>query len=494
VYFDPHSAKYKEKNMENIMIGRSKEREVLLKALESRKPEMVAVIGRRRVGKTFLIHNVYANNMAFQISGIQDGTLKEQLKNFTYLLKQTFGAVAPVEKPLSWLDAFQQLITCLETKTDKEKQVVFFDELPWLATRRSDFLKGLSFFWNSWAVQKNIVVIICGSSASWMIQKVVEHKGGLHNRLTRRIHLFPFNLHETEAFLKSLNINFNRYQIIELYMAMGGIPHYLNEVEGGLSATQNIEQICFSSTGLLSNEFSRLYPALFENADNHIAVIKALAEKWQGLTRNEIINSSKLTDGGGFSRCLDELISSGFVSTYFPFGKKKKEMIYRLTDEYSLFFLQFIENKAHKGKNIWVELSQTQAYISWSGYAFESLCLKHIPQIKKALGISGVYAETSSFYQKGTAQNTGVQIDLLIDRKDNVINIFELKFYSGLMTISKSYSEDLRDKIIIFKESTQTRKQVFLNLLTTFGLKQNEHSIGLIDKALTMDVLFTDEE
>ncbi len=476
------------------LIGRSKEQEVLLKALHSPRPEMVAVIGRRRVGKTYLIQNVYAQNMAFQISGIQDGTLKEQLKNFTYLLKLRFGTVASLEKPTSWLDAFQQLITCLESMTSTEKQVVFFDELPWLATRRSDFLKGLSFFWNSWASQKNIVVVICGSSASWMIQKVVEHKGGLHDRLTKRVHLFPFNLYETEAFLKNLNIHFNRYQIVELYMAMGGIPHYLNEVEAGLSAAQNIEQICFSPTGLLNNEFSRLYPALFENADNHIAVIKALAQKWQGLTRNEIISLSKLTDGGGLTRCLDELISSGFVSTYFPFGKKKKEMLYRLTDEYSLFYLQFIENKAHKGNNIWLELSQTQDYKSWSGYAFESLCLKHIPQIKKALGISGVYAETSSFYQKGTAQESGVQIDLLIDRKDNVINVFELKFYSGMMSLSKSYAEDLREKITLFKEITQTRKQVFLNLLTTFGLKPNEHSIGLIDKAMTMDVLFAEEE
>ena len=480
--------------MENILIGRSKEREVLLKALNSRSPEMVAVIGRRRVGKTFLIRSIYADNIAFEIAGIQDATLKEQLKNFTYELKNTFDEAATTEKPTSWLDAFQQLITCLETIPNIEKQVVFFDELPWLATRRSDFLKGLSFFWNSWASRRNVVVVICGSSASWMIQKVVEHKGGLHNRLTKRIHLAPFNLFETEAFLKSLNIRLDRYQIVQLYMALGGIPHYLNEVEVGLSAAQNIERICFSPSGLLNNEFSRLYPALFENADNHIAVIKALAQKWQGLTRNEIVTLSSLTDGGGLTRCLVELISSGFVSTYFPFGKKKKEMLYRLTDEYSLFYLQFIENKDFKGTDVWQELSQTQHYKSWSGYAFESLCLKHIPQIKKALGISGVYAETSSFYQKGTSLDTGLQIDLLIDRKDNVINIFELKFYSGLLTLNKSYSEKLREKISVFKDMTQTRKQIFLNLLTTFGLKSNEHSIGLIDKALTMDILFVEEE
>jgi uncharacterized protein len=480
--------------MENILIGRANERAVLLKALHSNRPEMVAVIGRRRVGKTYLIQNVYREHMAFQISGTQDGTLKEQLNNFAYLLNKTFGSTAPSEKPKSWLEGFQQLITCLEASEDKGKQVVFFDELPWLTTRRSDFLKGLSFFWNSWAVQKNIVVVICGSSASWMIQKVMEHKGGLHNRLTKRVYLAPFNLNETEAYLKNLYVNYNRYQIVELYMAIGGIPHYLNEVEPGLSAAQNIEQICFSSTGLLKGEFARLYPALFDNADNHIAIIKALAKKWQGLTRNEIVVLSKLTDGGGVTRCLDELISSGFVSTYFPFGKKKKEMLYRLTDEYSLFYLQFIEGKAYKGKNIWVELSQTQDYISWSGYAFESLCLKHIPQIKKALGISGVYSESSSFYQKGNAEEKGIQIDLLIDRKDNVINLFELKFYGGMMTLSKSYASDLRDKITLFKELSQTNKQVFLNMLTTFGVKPNEHSLGLIDKVLTLDILFSEEE
>ncbi|MFZ4477572.1 MAG: hypothetical protein ACOYPR_20425 [Saprospiraceae bacterium] len=168
-------------------------------------------------------------------------------------------------------------------------------------------------------------------------------------------------------------------------------------------------------------------------------------------------------------------------------------MLYRLTDEYSLFYLQFIENKAYKGTDVWQELSQTQHYKSWSGYAFESLCLKHIPQIKKALGISGVYTETSSFYQKGTEQNPGVQIDLLIDRKDNVINVFELKFYTGLLSINKANAENLREKMTIFRELTQTRKQLFLNLLTTFGLKPNEHSIGLIDKDLTMEVLFQEE-
>ena len=480
--------------MEIPLIGREKEKEILLKAFQSREAEMVAIVGRRRIGKTFLIRNVYKEQIDVEVSGIQNISNKDQIKNFTLQLKNSLHENFIPRKTTDWLDTFQLMIECLEKKNKAGRMVVFIDELPWLATSKSGFLNGLSFFWNSWASQKNIVVVICGSSASWMIQKVVEHKGGLHNRLTKRVHLFPFNLHETEAFLKNLNIHFNRYQIVELYMAMGGIPHYLNEVEAGLSAAQNIERICFSPTGLLNNEFSRLYSALFENADNHIAVIKALAQKWQGLTRTEIIALSKLTDGGGVTRCLDELISSGFVSTYFPFGKKKKEMLYRLTDEYSLFYLQFIENKAHKGNNIWLELSQTQDYKSWSGYAFESLCLKHIPQIKKALGISGVYAETSSFYQKGTAQESGVQIDLLIDRKDNVINLFELKFYSGMMTLSKSYAEDLREKITLFKEITQTRKQVFLNLLTTFGLKPNEHSIGLIDKAMTMDVLFAEDE
>lgn len=275
-------------------------------------------------------------------------------------------------------------------------------------------------------------------------------------------------------------------------MAMGGIPHYLKEIETGKSAVQNIDNICFSKNGLLREEFLRLYPSLFVNADSHFSLVRALAGKRQGLTRKQLINAGKLPNGGGLTKVLEELLHSGFISAYRSFGKKKREKLYRLTDEYSLFYLRFIENKAHEGMEIWQHLSQTKEFKAWSGYAFESICLKHIPQIKQAMSIAGIYSVSSSFYKKGTATEKGVQIDLLIDRNDQVINLFEIKFYTEPFTLTKAYADQLRSKMAIFRRSTQTRKQLFWVLLTTFGLNANQHSLGLITKTLTIEDLFKD--
>ncbi|MEZ4886448.1 MAG: ATP-binding protein [Chitinophagales bacterium] len=478
------------RNTKKELVGRVQERTILEQALQSDEAEMVAITGRRRVGKTFLVNTIYEGYIDFEVTGIQNTSKQKQLKNFAYQLSEFSGK--PIEKQSDWLDAFIALIQYLKTKqgNGKQKSVVFLDELPWLATPKSGFLQGLSFFWNSWAVKQNIIVVICGSAASWMIQKVIDHKGGLHNRITKRIDLEPFNLKETEMYLKNRNIHLDRYQIIQLYMAMGGIPHYLKEIVRGKSAAQNIDAICFAKGGLLKKEFSRLYPALFKNAENHIAIIRALASKRQGLTRIELVKNAQLSDGGGINRVLDELIHSGFISSYYPYGKKKKNVLYRLTDEYSLFYLQFIEGTVNQGENIWQKLSQTQTYKSWSGYTFEGICLKHNPQIKRALSIGGVYSESSSFYQQGNQDMQGIQIDLLIDRNDHVINLFEIKFYNTFFVMTKTYAKSLQEKMAIFKAVTQTSKQIFVNLITTFGLLHNEHSIGLIDQILTLDDLF----
>ncbi|MCO6489405.1 MAG: ATP-binding protein [Phaeodactylibacter sp.] len=477
--------------MTNIpLIGRIEERKILEKALQSPKAEMVSVIGRRRVGKTFLVKSAYEGRIDFEITGIQNATRQEQLRNFMIQLSGFSKGSFPQTQPKDWLEAFHFLSKFLEMKRKPEKMVVFLDELPWLSTHRSGFLKGLSFFWNSWAVNQNIVVVICGSAASWMIRKVVHHKGGLHNRITRRLTLKPFSLAETEEFLKAKNINLGQYQILHLYMAMGGVPHYLDEIEPGKSAAQNIDQICFSENGLLNDEFTKLYSSLFENSESHVKVIRALARKRKGLRRSEIVQKTELPEGGGTSKILEELLHSGFISMNYPFGKKKKDSVYRLADEYSLFYIHFIENNRAEGKGVWQQLSQTQEYVSWAGYAFESICLKHLPQIKKALGISGVYSTASAFYKKGNEEEEGLQIDLLIDRKDHVINLCEMKFYGAEVAITRATAMELRNKIARFKELTKTRKQVFLTFITTFGLRQNQHSVGLVDVALTMEELF----
>ena len=473
-------------------IGRLEEKKILENVLQSPKAEMVSIIGRRRVGKTFLVKSVYQDSIDFEITGIQHATRREQLRNFMLQISKFSGGSFPMTEPKDWLEAFYLLSKFLELKKQSGKMIVFLDELPWLATHKSGFLKGLSWFWNSWATNQPIVVVVCGSAASWMIKNVVHHKGGLHNRITKRIYLKPFDLAETEHFFKAKNLNFDHYQMLHLYMAMGGVPHYLDEIESGKSAAQNIDSICFSENGLLWDEFPKLYASLFENSDTHVRIIRALAGKQKGLTRSEIVQNSRLAEGGGASTVISELLHSGFISMYQPFGKKKKDSLYRLTDEFSLFYLQFMENNRQEGAGIWQQLSKTQTYISWAGYAFESICLKHLPQIKKALGISGVYSTASSFLKKGNEEEDGIQFDLLIDRNDHVINICEIKFYGAEVTIDKAAALDYRNKIAAFKETTRTRKQIFLTMITTFGVKQNPHSLGLVDIFLTMDDLFVE--
>ncbi|MCB0836661.1 MAG: AAA family ATPase [Bacteroidetes bacterium] len=475
-----------------ILIGREKEKKTLLEILGSKESEFVAIYGRRRVGKTFLIDEVYKEHIVFEISGLNKGNKQLQLENFTSLINQRLEATAKlIQAPQSWLQAFFILQKYLDKLPTGKKHVVFFDELPWLAKGKSDFLAALENFWNSWASKRrDIILVVCGSAASWMITKIVKSRGGLHNRITRRIRLMPFNLYETELYLQSRNIQLDRYSILQIYMVMGGIPHYLKEIRRGKSAPQIIDEICFSQDGLLYDEFLNLYEALFSQPEKYIDVIKALAQKPKGLTRNEIIANCNLSSGGTTTKILESLEESGFIVKYFPIGKNLKLSIYKLSDPYSAFYLKFIENSKSKRPGSWLQKSASPSWRSWSGLAFERLCLAHIPQIKHALGISGVYSEESSWRSPGKEEQKGAQIDLIIDRADNVINLFEIKFSQGPFVINKQYAEDLQNKIFAFRQDYSSRKSIFLAMITTFGLVENQYSTSLIHQSLKMDVLF----
>lgn len=473
------------------MIGRKKELEILANAYGSKKAELIAIFGRRRVGKTYLIGSFFEGKIDFELTGLKDGTKQQQLRNFAYSLKDVQKLEALPPPPIDWLEAFHQLKTYLESLGNSEKRkVVFIDELPWMAGNRSDFLTGFSYFWNSYAVKANIVVVICGSATAWMIQKIINDKGGLHNRVTRRIHLQSFTLAETEAYFQEKHIAFDRYQLLLLYMTMGGIPHYLDQVEGGKSAVQNIDDICFQPQGLLRTEFDNLYSALFSNSDRYESIVSVLSSTWKGMSRAEIITKTKISDGGGLTMMLQELEQSGFISSYIPFGKKKKDTLFRLTDCYSLFYLKFIRNIPLKETISWQSLSKTQTWITWSGYAFENICFHHIDNIKAALGIAGVHTNQYSFLAKTTDEIEGTQIDLLIDRQDNVISLCEVKFYNDELVLTKEDADNLRRKKSIFRHVTGTKKQIFIVLITTFGLIKNKHSLGLIDNILDMNTLF----
>jgi hypothetical protein len=473
------------------MIGRKKELAILANAYAGQKPELIAVFGRRRVGKTYLIRSFFEGKIDFELTGLKDGTKEQQLRNFTYSLKDAQQSADLPAQPTDWLEAFHQLKTYLESLADFEKRkVVFIDELPWMAAGKSDFLTGFSYFWNSYAAKANIVVVICGSATAWMIQKIINDKGGLHNRVTRRIHLQAFTLAETEAYFQEQHIVFDRYQLLLLYMTMGGIPHYLDQVEGGKSAIQNIDDICFQPQGLLRTEFDNLYSSLFANPERYESIITALSSTWKGMSRMEIIEHTDITDGGGLTMMLQELEQSGFISSYIPFGKKKKDTLFRLTDCYSLFYLKFIRDIPSKETISWQSLSQTQKWVTWTGYAFENICFQHIDQIKSALSIAGVHTNQYSFLAKKTEENEGTQIDLLIDRQDNVISLCEVKFYNDTWLLTKAEADNLRRKKSVFRQVTGTKKQIFVVLITTFDLIKNQHSIGLVDNVLDMNALF----
>lgn len=472
-----------------MLIGRNKETKILKTVLQSEKAEMIAVSGRRGVGKTYLIRETYADQIIFEQTGVRNASNAEQLRTFTNSLRLLTDA--DIELPKDWLDAFFLLRKTLTPLLDKEKKaVLFFDELSWLATPGSKFLDFLGHFWNDWASRQNLVIVLCGSASSWIIRKVINDKGGLHNRVTKYLRLQPFTLAETEEYFQAKRINFTRYQIVQLYMALGGIPLYLESVEKDKSALQNINEICFLETGLLRNEFDRLYPALFDSAEHHIAVIRALASKRTGLSRSQIINAAKVPNGSGTSRVLEELEQSDFIMAYHPFGKKKKDKIYRLTDEYSLFYLRFIENSVYQGEGTFMQLSQRQEFKIWSGYAYESICMKHLPAIKKALSIAGVYSTVYSYFRKAKADEKGLQVDMLLERADQVINLFEVKFYNTEFVLTKDYAERLRERERTFLRLTKTRAQIQSCLITTFGIKENEYSRDVLHRSLTLEDLF----
>ncbi|MCC6371112.1 MAG: AAA family ATPase [Bacteroidia bacterium] len=469
-----------------MIIGREHEISILNKKLNSPKSEFIALYGRRRIGKTFLIRNLFEGKFTFKLTGLANATLEEQLANFNTALQEQYPKLK-FQNAANWMQAFQQ-IKLVIAKSKQKKKIVFIDELPWFDSPHSGFIPALEHFWNSWAsARKDILLITCGSAASWMINVLINNKGGLHNRVTQKIKIEPFTLRECKDLLKHKKIALDDYQIIQLYMVLGGIPFYWEAIEKGSSAAQSINQLCFESNSLLKNEFTNLYKSLFAKAERHEAIIEALAKKGMGLSRDEISKASKLANGGGLTRLLGELEESGFIRRYTPFGKKLRNSLYQLSDFFSLFHIRFMKGQKTVEKNHWLKMIDSPKHRSWSGYAFEQVCLAHIPQIKKALGISGL--ETETFAWRSTQSKNGAQIDLIISRRDGIINICEMKFSINAFSINKSYDAELRNKLGVFKTETQTKKSLFLTFISTFGLQVNAYS-GNVQNELKMNALF----
>lgn len=473
--------------MASTLIGRRQEQKTLDACCKSDKAEFIAIYGRRRVGKTYLVKSFFQGKFDFYVTGIYQGTKAEQIAFFTKQLRDYSGI--PYPQADNWFDAFDQLKHYIGS-IKKDKVVVFIDELPWLDTPKSGFLKALELFWNSWAAdQAKIKFIVCGSATTWMISHIFGSKGGLHNRVTRKIKLLPFTLAETEEYLISRKIVWNRYQTAEAYMILGGTPYYLQMLQKEYSLSQNIDLLFFSENAELKDEYDFLFRSLFNDSSLCKSIVELLARKAKGMTRAELVKALRQPEGGTFSEILENLCNCDFIRKYSAFGKKERDVLYQLTDLFTLFYLRFVRNSNEQDPHRWSNMIDAPERRIWSGYSFEQLCLHHIPQIKEALGISGIQSDVCSWTMKAEEGGKGAQIDLLIDRKDQIINLCEMKYSTSEYEITKRYNEEMQERREIFRSQTKTRKALHLTMVTTYGIKDNAYA-GMIQSQVTMDDLF----
>ncbi len=473
-----------------MIIGRKAEQKELLEAATSEYSKFVAVYGRRRVGKTFLIRETFNYNFTFQHTGLARGKMKDQLLSFRASLQNASGKKYNLFK--SWYDAFFALEEWLGALPEGKK-TIFLDELPWMDTPRSNFISGLEHFWNSWAsARKDILLITCGSATSWIVNKLINNHGGLHNRLTNKILLQPFTLAECEQYSTRNDLGLSRYQIVENYMIMGGIPFYWSMLKRELSLAQNIDSLFFNKNAEgLSHEYEQLYASLFNNAEPYMQVVTALAKKSKGLTRDEIAKSTVLKTGGDLTRYLNELEWCGFIRKYNCIGKQSKDALYQLIDNFTLFYFQYMKGNKNNDSHFWSNSIGSALYRTWSGLAFERICLQHIEQIKSALGISGVLSNVYSWRTEAN-EDKGIdkaQIDLLIDRNDGIINLCEMKFSEQEYAITQDEEMKLRRRRGNFIDATKTKKAVHITLVTPYGIKSNIHA-AVAQNQICMEDLF----
>ncbi len=464
------------------IIGRKDEMEQLRQLVDSDSPEFAVVYGRRRVGKTFLVNNYFNDDFTFKVTGLAKKDKAAQLQNFGEALKRQGSPLCPI--PRNWSEAFDSLRLLIEGCTRRGKKIIFIDELPYMNTRHSDLVVAIEHFWNDWACTRDdIKLIVCGSATSWITKKILRNKGGLHNRVTTKIYLRPFNLSECKEYLDYRGFNYEEKDILECYMIMGGIPYYLSLLDKGLSLPQNVDRLFFRRKGKLDGEFDNLYASLFENSEPYLKVIEALSKRNYGMTRKEILASTRIPDGGGLSTVLSDLDDCDIIRKYHSFGKKENDALYQLTDFYTLFYYKFIKKYGTTDKDFWIYQASTPSHNVWAGIAFEQLCQYHHLQIEKKLGILGILTETFSW------RGDDAQIDMVISRADRVINLCEIKYWDSPFAITKKYRDELEHKVQSFREKLKLRRTLHLVFISTFGLKHNAYS-GIVQNEVTMHDLF----
>ncbi len=483
-----------------MIIGRHKEIKILEQVVASREAEFVALYGRRRVGKTYLVQQCLSKKEIYlECMGTKGGSLKKQLANFNKAFSQTFYPGLVLQAPNAWDQAFELLTLEMGKIARAKKIILFFDELPWLAVPKSRLIETIDYFWNAhWSKMPNLKLIVCGSAASWILNNLINAQGGLYNRITKIMLLEPFNLCETKEFLESRSIKISQKQTLDLYMIMGGIPYYLKQIERSKSIIQNINELCFKKDGLLYTEFERLFQSLFKQSQTNLQIVKEISKHPYGLSMSILLKKIKKTAGGTFNERLRELEACGFIQKILPHDRTKRDHLYKVIDEYTLFYLKWIDSLREgqlipNNENYWQTIVRSPSWYSWSGIAFENVCIKHIHLIIKALGLHGMISRLSNWQFRaalGSKEEIGAQIDMLLERADGAITVCEMKYTTELFSIDKSYAKNLENKLECLQKAFAKDRQLFLAIVTVAGLKKNMWSEDLVHQTVILKDLF----
>jgi len=468
--------------MQNIFVGRKAEIHELERLNDSDKAEFIAIYGRRRIGKTYLVKEFYNYHFTFYATGVARGAKQQQLQCFQEAL-MTYGKNMPADTPKDWMEAFKRLKTVIQQSRMKRK-VVFLDELPWMDTQKSHFVDALDWFWNSWASeQRDLTLVVCGSAASWMVKNIIRNRGGLHNRITCHLNLQPFTLAETREYMERVKrIQWDEYAVAECYMVMGGVPYYLQYLDRSMSLRQNIDRIFLSENALLKDEYHNLFTSLFARSEQYIRIIETLSSCRSGMTRDWISTKTKISNGGGLTRKLEELEQCGFIRKYRTI--EKGGQIYQLMDFYCLFYFYFLRAGRVYDSDAWTHLTTSRTGTTWMGLAFERICFAHTAQIRQALGVAGIATQTFALNQPDA------QVDMVIKRSDRTVSVCEMKFSEAKYTITKQEWDKIQHRVDTVRALFPT-KNMQVVLVTSQGLHDNMYAQNKVDCSITLAAIFT---
>ncbi len=467
----------------NKVVGRKEEQLILSKVLWNQEAQLVAVYGRRRIGKTFLIKSFFADKIkSINLIGSKRLKNKDLLSHFRDSIVTAGLVNTELPTPNNWNDAFKLLRLVLETNSDQI--LIFIDEVPWFERPKSNFIGEFEHFWNSYATNReNLKIILCGSATSWMLKKLIYNKEGLHNRFTARINLKPFSIQEANEFLLSKSIKLTSKNLLELYLSIGGIAEYLKWIDKANSSAVIINDLCFKTSGNLFEEYESLVPALFSDPEKYNRLILALTKKTQGSTFKELEQLSGVAKGTTLARMLTELELNSFVTAYTPYSWGNVKL-YRLTDPYLIFYHKWIQSIKKQGvpvpENYWMQTFNSQSFRIWTGYSYETFCFTHISDILKQIGISGMRVKPSIWRSKLSKQ--GAQIDLVLERADHIINLCEIKFHTQPIVLDDKLENELMRKVSIFQEETKSKTEIVPLLISASEVINKGSSIMFIDK------------